>query len=49
MFGHEALIISHVLEYGSEIGACFACSHTVTEASVSKEEFSAMLRSHDHE
>ncbi|UUV30010.1 hypothetical protein NQK81_35405 [Amycolatopsis roodepoortensis] len=49
MCGHEALVISHVLEYGSEIGTCFACSHTVTEASVSEEEFSAMLRSHGHE
>jgi hypothetical protein len=49
MCGHESLVISRVLDYGSETGTCFACSYVVTEEMVADSEFSAMLRSHDHE
>ncbi|WP_158853146.1 hypothetical protein [Saccharothrix deserti] len=49
MCGHNSLVISQVLRYGSEIGTCFACSYVVTEEMVDDSEFYAMLRSHDHE
>lgn len=49
MCGHESLVVSQMLDYGSETGTCFACSHVVTEEMVADSEFHAMLRSHDHE
>lgn len=49
MCGHNSLVTSQILEYGSETGTCFACSYVVTEEMVADSEFYAMLKSHDHE
>lgn len=49
MCGHNSLVISHILEYGSETGTCFACSYVVIAEMLTDSEFYAMLRSHEHE